>query len=515
MGKREEMMNKDVLLRVENIKKHFTGTYALKGVTVELEKGEIHALVGENGAGKSTLMNIISGVLQPDEGTIFAEGEEVSIRNPNEAQNAGIGFVHQELALCQDLTVANNIFIGHLPTIGGMIDNTLLNKKSKIILNRFGESGKAIDPMTIVSDLSVAQQQMVEIAKALARDCRVLIFDEPTSSLNEEEAGGLFKVIHELAESGIGIFYISHKMEEIFSHCNVITILRDGTLIRTVNVCDTDTESVVALMVGKEVTQLYPQKGTERGKEVLHVKSISDRHRFCNISFKTYENEILGLCGLVGAGRSEIARAVCGINKFESGQIFLDEKEVEIHNCKSAMNSGIFYLTEDRKKDGLFLEMTLLENMIAPQIKKFSSHGFISQKKALNTIDEYKQVLNIKYANVNQKIGSLSGGNQQKLMMAKIMAMNPRVVFLDEPTRGIDVGAKVEIHQLLRNLCNEGVGVVVISSEMPETVGICDRVVVINSGELVGEISGAELNQSNIVSAISEFSEKNKKGETA
>lgn len=508
-------MNNDILLRVENIKKHFTGTYALKGVTVELRRGEIHALVGENGAGKSTLMNVISGVLQPDGGNIVVDGKEVFIRDPNEAQNAGIGFVHQELALCQDLTVGNNIFIGHLPTLGGIIDNAALNEKSRIILDRFGDSGKAINPMTIVSNLSVAQQQMVEIAKALAKDCRVLIFDEPTSSLNEEEASGLFKVIHELAESGIGIFYISHKMEEIFSHCDVITILRDGTLIKTVNVSDTDTEKVVAHMVGKEVGQLYPEKGTERGKEVLCVKNISDRHRFHNISFKTYENEIFGLCGLVGSGRSEIARAVCGIDKLQSGQIFLDGKEVVIHNCKSAMNSGICYLTEDRKKDGLFLEMTLLENMIAPQIKKFSLHGFISQKKAQDVTEGYKQVLNIKYATVNQKIGSLSGGNQQKLMMAKIMAMNPRVVFLDEPTRGIDVGAKVEIHQLLRNLCNKGVSVVVISSEMPETVGVCDRVVVINSGELVGEISGAELTQSNIVSTISEFSEKNKKGETA
>lgn len=507
-------MDKDLLLRAENIKKHFTGTYALKGVTIELKRGEIHALVGENGAGKSTLMNIISGVLQSDEGSIFVEGNEVFIRNPNEAQNAGIGFVHQELALCQDLTVGNNIFIGHLPTIGGMIDNNVLNKKARIILDRFGDSGKAIDPMTIVSNLSVAQQQMVEIAKALARDCRVLIFDEPTSSLNDEEAGGLFKVIHELAESGIGIFYISHKMEEIFNHCDVITILRDGKLIRTMNVDDTDTESVVVHMVGKEVAQLYPEKGMTRGKEVLSVNNLSDRYRFHNISFKTYENEILGLCGLVGSGRSEIARAVCGINKLQNGQIFLDGKEVEIHNCKSAMNSGIFYLTEDRKKDGLFLEMTLLENMIAPQIKKFSVHGFISQKMAKDATDGYKEVLNIKYTTVNQKIGSLSGGNQQKLMIAKIMAMNPKVVFLDEPTRGIDVGAKVEIHQLLRNLCNKGVSVVVISSEMPETVGICDRVVVINSGELVGEIAGTELTQSNIVTTISEFNEKNK-GEIA
>lgn len=505
-------MNNETILKADNIKKHFTGTYALKGVSVELEKGEIHALVGENGAGKSTLMNIISGVFPADEGTICLNGSQVHFRNPNDAQISGIGFVHQELALCQDLSVGNNIFIGHLPTIRGMIDNERLNRESRKILDQFGESGKSIDPMAMVSSLSVAQQQMVEIAKALSSDCKVLIFDEPTSSLNEEEAGGLFKVIKNLAASGIGIFYISHKMDEIFNICDRITIMRDGTVINTVLVKETNAEYVVSNMVGKEIGNLYPEKSAKRGAEVLRVEGLTREPYFSNVSFSTYQGEILGLCGLVGAGRTEIARAICGIDKRQSGDIYLEGKKMQISCCKDASSAGICYLTEDRKKDGLFLEMSLIENMIAPQIKAFSNHGFVSSEKAEKTTAQYKEVMNVKYSSPSQNIGSLSGGNQQKLMLAKLLAMKPRVLFLDEPTRGIDVGAKAEIHQLLRKLSNEGISIVVISSEMPETVGVCDRVVVINVGKVVGELSGNNLTQSKIVTTISEFSEKEKEG---
>lgn len=506
-------MDNGIILRAENIKKHFTGTYALKGVSVELKRGEIHALVGENGAGKSTLMNIISGVFPCDEGSIYLDGTQVHFRNPNDAQISGIGFVHQELALCQDLSVGNNIFIGHLPTSKGLVDNDQLYQHSRRILDQFGESGKSINPAALVSTLSVAQQQMVEIAKALSSDCKVLIFDEPTSSLNEEEAKGLFQVIHQLAEKGIGIFYISHKMDEIFKICNRITIMRDGTVIETVNVKETNTEHVVSNMVGKELGNLYPEKGKAQGEEVLRVEHLTRTPYFNDVSFSTYKGEILGLCGLVGAGRTEIARAVCGIDKRQSGDIYLNGKKLAISNCKDAANAGICYLTEDRKKDGLFLDMTLVENMIAPQISTFSKHGFVAVKQAELATAEYKKLLNVKYSSVFQTIGSLSGGNQQKLMLAKLLAMKPKVLFLDEPTRGIDVGAKAEIHQLLRRLSNEGISVVVISSEMPETIGVCDRVVVVNVGKVVGELSGAELTQERIVSTISEFSEKENKGE--
>lgn len=498
-------MSQEVILKTDEIKKHFTGTYALKGVSVELKKGEIHALVGENGAGKSTLMNIISGVFAADSGSVYLDGKEVHFRNPNDAQMAGIGFVHQELALCQDLSVGNNIFIGHLPTRKSMVDNVSLNQASKRILDQFGDSGKNIDPSALVSSLSVAQQQMVEIAKALSSDCKVLIFDEPTSSLNEEEAKGLFEIIHNLAEQGIGIFYISHKMEEIFHFCNTITIMRDGQKIETVPVKETTPEYVVSNMVGKEIGNLYPEKSQKRGKEVLRVENLTRNPYFSNISFSTYEGEILGLCGLVGSGRTEIARAVCGIDKKQSGEIYLHGKKLSVNSCKEAAKAGICYLTEDRKKDGLFLDMSLLENMIAPQISAFCRHGLLSGRRAEKTTEEYKGMLNVKYSSASQNIGSLSGGNQQKLMLAKLLAMKPKVLFLDEPTRGIDVGAKAEIHQLLRRLSDEGISIVVISSEMPETVGVCDRVVVINVGEVAGEISGSDLTQNQIVSVISEF----------
>lgn len=501
-------MNNEVILKTTDIEKHFTGTYALKGVSVELKKGEIHALVGENGAGKSTLMNIISGVFSADSGSVYLDGSEVHFRNPNDAQMAGIGFVHQELALCQDLSVGNNIFIGHLPTKKSMVDNNSLNAASRKILDQFGESGKNIDPSEMVGSLSVAQQQMVEIAKALSSDCKVLIFDEPTSSLNEEEAKGLFEIINKLATQGIGIFYISHKMEEIFDLCNTITIMRDGQKIETVKVKETNPEYVVSNMVGKELGNLYPEKSKTRGKEILRVEGLTRKPYFSNINFSTYEGEILGLCGLVGAGRTEIARAVCGIDKRQSGDIYLYGKKISVNNCKDASKAGICYLTEDRKKDGLFLDMSLLENMIAPQISAFCKHGLLSGRQAEETTAEYKSMLNVKYSSTSQNIGSLSGGNQQKLMLAKLLAMKPKVLFLDEPTRGIDVGAKAEIHQLLRKLSDEGISIVVISSEMPETVGVCDRVVVINVGEVVGEISGDELTQSQIVSTISGFNDK-------
>lgn len=503
-------MNQNVVLKAENIEKHFTGTHALKGVSVELRKGEIHALVGENGAGKSTLMNILSGVFPADQGTIFLEGEQVHFRNPNDAQMCGIGFVHQELALCQDLSVGNNIFIGHLPTTKGMVDNDCLKRESRIILDQFGESGRSIDPEDMVSSLSVAKQQMVEIAKALSSDCKVLIFDEPTSSLNEREAKGLFEIIRRLADRGIGIFYISHKMEEIFHICDTITIMRDGCKIETLPVKETDAEYVVSNMVGRELENLYPEKRKERGREILRVEKLTRSPAFENVSFSTYQGEILGLCGLVGAGRTEIARCICGIDKRQSGDIYVEGEKLPILNCKEAARSGICYLTEDRKKDGLFLEMSLIENMIAPQINAFSRHGLVNAREAEAATQQYKEMLNVKYSSPFQNIGSLSGGNQQKLMLAKLLAMKPKVLILDEPTRGIDVGAKAEIHQLLRKLSDEGISIIVISSEMPETVGVCDRVVVINVGRVIGEIKGAELTQEKIVAIISEFSEGQK-----
>jgi ribose transport system ATP-binding protein len=505
-------MKNKVVLQVQDIKKRFTGTYALKGVSMELFEGEIHAIVGENGAGKSTLMNIISGVLQPTEGKIVLDGNEVHFINPAAAQEAGIGFVHQELALCKDLSVGNNIFIGHVPMKkNGLVDDKKMEEDSAKLLCQFAQSGKEIDPKTEVSKLSVAQQQMVEIAKALSMKCKVLIFDEPTSSLNVDEAGELFGIIRSLAATGIGILYISHKIEEIFELTDRCTILRDGQLIKTVNTKDTNAQDIVNGMVGKELGNLYSKKTSAIGKEVLKVEGITREPRFRNISFSTYKGEILGLCGLVGAGRTEIARSICGIDKKDSGKIFLEGKEITINCCRDAMDRGICYLTEDRKNDGLFLDMTVLENIMAPQIHAFTQHGFVSIPKAKKVTEEYRQLMNIKYSSLNERIGSLSGGNQQKLMIAKILAMKPKAVFLDEPTRGIDVGAKAEIHQLLRKLSNEGISVIMISSEMPEMIGTCDRIVIINDGNVAGELNDGEITQDNIIEMISSSSQEEKR----
>ena len=307
-----------------------------------------------------------------------------------------------------------------------------------------------------------------------------------------------------------GIFYISHKMEEIFHICDTITIMRDGCKIETLPVKDTNAEHVVSNMVGRELENLYPRKSKERGREILRVEGLTRKPVFENVSFTTYQGEILGLCGLVGAGRTEIARCICGIDKRQAGDIYVEGQKLPIPNCKEAAKAGICYLTEDRKKDGLFLEMSLVENMIAPQIDAFSHYGLVSNRAAELETQKYKEMLNVKYASPFQNIGSLSGGNQQKLMLAKLLAMKPKVLILDEPTRGIDVGAKAEIHQLLRKLSDEGISIIVISSEMPETVGVCDRVVVINLGRVIGEIEGMQLTQEKIVATISEFSEGQK-----
>jgi ribose transport system ATP-binding protein len=503
-------MTDQVILRAENIDKRFTGTHALKGVSLTLRRGEIHALVGENGAGKSTLMNVISGVVTADSGAIYLSGKQVRFHSPNDARMAGIGFVHQELAIFQDLSVGDNVFVGHLPSRSGMVETESLNRKTRSILDGFGDGGRSIDPSAIVGSLSVAQQQMVEIAKALSSECKVLIFDEPTSSLNESEADSLFEVIRGLAAQGIGIIYISHKMAEIFSLCDTITIMRDGRVQETVPVSETTTEYVVTAMVSKEIGHLYPDKCLAAGDEVLRVEGLTRAPHFSNISFSTRRGEILGLCGLVGAGRTEIARAVCGIDRPQAGSVYLQGEKLRIGSYRDAQRAGICYLSEDRRLDGLFLEMSLTENIIAPQIRYFAPSGIVSRKRAVKVTEEYRKALNIKYSSPFQIMGSLSGGNQQKLMIAKILAMKPKVIFLDEPTRGIDVGAKAEIHQLLRDLSDQGISIVVISSEMPETVGVCDRVVVINVGDKVCELSENHLTQENIVSAISRFSNKPK-----
>lgn len=500
-------MEKNIILCAENIHKSFLGNKVLKGVSVQLRKGEIHALIGENGAGKSTLVNIISGVHQPDSGDIYLDDMKAEFKNPNDAQKAGIGLVHQELALCPHVTVGENVFIGRLPRKAGLIDRKKLYQMTQKVLEPFETS---IKPDQIVEELSVAQQQIVEIAKALSLNCKVIIFDEPTSSLNESEAQKLLKIIDDIKKKGIGIFYISHKLSEIFQITDRITVLRDGNYIETVDTADTNTDHIISAMVGKEVKKLYPNKSTciQEDEEILRVEHFTRFPEFKDISFTVCKGEVLGLCGLVGSGRTEVSRAICGIDKSKTGDVYLNDHKLTVRSYADALKNGVCYLSEDRKKDGLFVSMTLLENMMAPGLKRVSKYGLLNRRLVAKEMTEYKQKINIKYVSVNQSMNSLSGGNQQKIMISKLLALNPKLIIMDEPTRGIDVGAKTEIHAILRELADAGVGVVIISSEMPEIVGMCDRVVIMNVGSMVGELKGEDITQENIIAKISEFCEK-------
>jgi len=493
------------ILRTEKIVKSFPGTKALNGVSIQLNEGEIHAIVGENGAGKSTLMNIISGVFSADSGKILVNEKEVHFRNTHDAQMAGVGIVHQELALCTHVTVADNIYIGRLPEKAGIVDRKRLYEMAEEALRPFMTD---IKPDQIVSDLSVAQQQIIEIAKVLSLNCKVVIFDEPTSSLNEKEAQILFGIIQSMAKQGVGIFYISHKLSEIFFLCHKVTVLRDGSYITSNEINNLDADHVVSQMVGRDVGKMYPDKSELHSKEeLMKVEGVTRTPHFSDVSFSLKSGEILGLCGLVGSGRTELARAICGIDKKTAGTIYIKGTKLKKSTYAAALSRGLCYLSEDRKLDGLFLNMDVSDNMIAPQVDAITKRKLLDRKRIAKLVQKYKEELNIIFSSPNQEIKHLSGGNQQKIMIAKLLAISPKVIILDEPTRGIDVGAKSEIHRKLRELCKQGIGIVVISSEMSEIVGLCDHIVVMNIGRVVSELRGEEITQDNVIGEISRVNE--------
>ncbi len=492
-------MSDNFVLEVEGIIKDFPGTRALDNVSLGLKKGEVLALVGENGAGKSTLMNIIDGVLLPDEGSIRINGEEVQIRNPLDAQLHGIGFVHQEIALCQHVTVAENVFMAELNnTKSKFVNYKDLYKRAAEILKPLGD----VDPRKVVSELSISKQQIVEIAKALSLDCKILILDEPTAALTEAETDALFTIMRELKSKGISIIYISHRMAEIFSQCDRVAILRDGTYCGELNISETDSKEVVSRMVGREISDLYPPKFhgvcTEQD-ELLRIENFSDGNRFKDISFTLHKGEILGLSGLIGAGRSEIVKAVCGLFPKIEGRTYFNGKEIKISSYQDAINYGIVYLTEDRKVEGVFLEKSIQLNISALNLDQVSTSGMVDVSKEKKQAAEFAGKLNVKYASLSQHASSLSGGNQQKVLIAKLLSVNPKVVIMDEPTRGIDVGAKSEIHKLIRTLTCEGIGVIMISSELPELIGMSDRVLVMHEGSSCGIITGDDINEKKII----------------
>jgi ribose transport system ATP-binding protein len=487
----------DYLLKVKDVTKVFPGTRALNKVQLQIKKGEIHALCGENGAGKSTLMNIIGGIFPATEGILIFEGNEIAPRNPREAQKIGIGFVHQELSLCPHLTAAENIFIGRLPSRLDIIDFKKMYEDADSILSQFSAN---FGSKQLVSNLTVSEQQLVEIGKSISLNCKLLILDEPTSSLTDKETTKLFEVVRSLRAKGIAILYISHRMAEIFELCDRVSVFKDGAYVSTMNTNEVTPDDVIRAMVGREMHQFYPPKSDciDANTEILKVEHLSGA-KYTDISFTLRKGEILGFAGLVGAGRSEIMRGLCGLDPTNDGTITLNGKRQRFKNYRDAVNEGICYLTEDRKRSGLFPVMSIRDNMISANLKGVSRGIWFDNALGKKLVDTYVERLNIKIRGIDYPIMSLSGGNQQKCLVGKWLSVNPKVLIMDEPTRGIDVGAKAEIHNLLRRLASQGVGVIIVSSELPEAIGLSDRIAVIHEGSLMGFLSGDMATEENVM----------------
>jgi ribose transport system ATP-binding protein len=490
-------LNSEYLLEIKNITKEFSGIKALNNVQLQVKKGEIHAICGENGAGKSTLMNIIGGVFPPTEGELIFEGNRISFRTPRDAQNAGIGFVHQELSLCPHLTVAENIFIGRLPKKFDTINFKKLYKSADEVLGRFNAN---FSSKKVVSDLTVSEQQLIEIGKTISQNCKLLILDEPTSSLTDKETDKLFEVIRDLSANGISIVFITHRMSEIFRLCDRVTVLKDGTFITTKKIDETSVDDVIRDMIGRDLNQLYPDKdkSVKQSKEILRVENLYGT-KFTDINFSLYEGEILGFAGLVGAGRSEIMQVLCGLDIANSGAVYINGKRKLFKKYRDAVKNGICYLTEDRKRYGIFPQMNIMDNMASANLKAVSRGIWFDKNLGKSLVKKFIDQLNIKISDINYQITSLSGGNQQKCLVGKWLSVNPAVLILDEPTRGIDVGSKAEIHYLLRRLASEGVGIIIVSSELPEAIGVCDRVAVIHEGKLMGILTDKMITEENIM----------------
>jgi len=488
------------ILRLENITKIFPGTVALDRVRFELDKGEVHALVGENGAGKSTLIKIISGIHHADSGQIYLDGEPVSITNPLMAQQHGIAAIYQEPTIFPDLSVAENVFMGHQEynPISRLINWRKVYEETEQLLKSLGVD---LNPRMMVKNLSTAKQQMVEIVKALSVKSRILIMDEPTSALTLREVKDLFDIIRRLKESGTSIIFISHRLEEAFEIADRITVLRDGRYVGTRNISDATVDEVIKMMVGRTLSDMFPKVDVEVGETILKVEGLTKEDQFYDISFELRKGEILGFSGLVGAGRTELARVIFGLEKPDSGKIFVNGKEVRISNPNLAMKYGIAYLPEDRQAQGLILPMDITKNITLPILDKFTKVSWVNEKKEIEDAKKYADMLKIKTPGLWQKVMQLSGGNQQKVVIAKWLATNPRILILDEPTRGIDVGTKTSVHEFMSELISRGIGIMMISSELPEILGMSDRIIVMCEGKITGEFMREEATQDKVLAA--------------
>ncbi|MGB0663837.1 MAG: sugar ABC transporter ATP-binding protein [Pontibacterium sp.] len=488
----------EYVLEVADVRKEFPGVVALDNVQLRIRPGTVHALMGENGAGKSTLMKIIAGIYQPDRGEVRLRGEAVKLPNPLAAQHAGIAMIHQELLLMNPMTVAENIWIRREPTNRfGLIDHEEMRRMTQELFDRLSID---LDPMAEVSDLSVANRQMVEIAKAVSFNSDVLIMDEPTSAITETEVEHLFRIIRDLRERGIGIVYITHKMNELFEIADEFSVFRDGQYIDTCLSKDVTRDDIIQMMVGREISQMFPKEEVEIGDVVLSVKGLTKKGVFNDVSFDVRAGEILGFAGLVGSGRSNVAEALFGVEPADSGTITIFGEEVNISSPEVAIKHNMAFLTEDRKETGCFLPLDIQENIQSAVLHdNFVKYGFVSQGELDKASVELSQTLRVKTPSMNEVIENLSGGNQQKVLVGRWLLTNPKILILDEPTRGIDVGAKSEIHSLVTQLAHKGVAVIMISSELPEVLGMSDRVLVMHEGHVTGIVDREQADQVTIM----------------
>ena len=496
------------LLEMRNIVKEFPGVRALDGVTFDLRGGEFHSLVGENGAGKSTLMKVLSGVYPAGSytGEIVIDGAARQFRSVRDSETAGVAIIFQELSLVKELTVGENIFLGREPARFGVINwGELYNRANKLLT----DLRLPFSAQTLVGNLGIGQQQLVEIAKALSQNAKILVLDEPTAALTESEVATLFGILLDLKRRGVGMIYISHKLNEVFAMSDRITVLRDGRTVGTNNAKDLTIDKVIALMVGREVGSIFPESTHERGAIALEVRHLSaqdteraDEKAVDDVSFQVRKGEVLGIAGLMGAGRSELLMSIFGAhNARVSGEILVDNQKVSINSTSDAIRHGIGFVTEDRKRLGLILEQTILDNMTLAGLERISGAFVTNQNREFAAGEKKRQDLRVKANSVQTVVGTLSGGNQQKVVLAKWLLTNPKILFLDEPTRGIDVGAKQEIYRVINELAQQGLAIVLVSSELPEVLGLSDRVLVLHEGKLTGEFTRTEATPEKVMAA--------------
>lgn len=491
------MSQEQYQLEMKNICKRFGPVYALKDVSISVKRGEIHALVGENGAGKSTLIKILSGAYTKDSGEIYIDGKKVEITSTIDAKRLGIAVIYQEFMLAKDLSVTENIFIDHLSDRGILINWKKLRRDAGKLLEDLGFSDIPVDAK--VQDLSVAHQQVVEICKCLTHKSRILVLDEPTAVLTVAEIARLFRVVRLLKENGVSIIYISHHMNEIFELCDTATIMKDGQYVGTTPTAEVTTDSLIHMMIGREMTQMFPQRTPNIGEAVLEVSNLSSGTMVKKVDFKAHAGEILGFSGLVGSGRTEAMRAIFGANKRDSGTVILNGKPVSFKSPREAVMGGLGYLSEDRKGLGLLVNQSIRVNTTISCLRKISNNGVLKQRHEKQYVKDLLASMNTKYGSMENDASSLSGGNQQKIALAKWVASDCKVLIFDEPTRGVDVGAKVEIYNIMNELAMQGICIIMISSEMTELIGTCDRVVVMHQGYVTGELTREELSEESIM----------------